>query len=142
MNIIKKMMKKKGISPVIASIILIAITIAVAIAVAGWVFGLFGTYGTAGGVTITVTELTAGGTGVASVDYTVTNSKSTSITVDTVRIQGLDLAVTTGFPVIAYDTDTELVTLVGTGTLTAGMAYTIQFVLADGTTLTTVATAS
>ncbi|MCP8321756.1 MAG: hypothetical protein H3Z52_12595, partial [archaeon] len=42
--------KKKGISPVIASIILIAITIAVAIAVAGWVFGLFGTYGSAGGV--------------------------------------------------------------------------------------------
>src|SRR5579875_594984 len=44
--------EKRGISPVIATIILIAITIVIAIAVAGWVFGLFGSYSRTQPVTI------------------------------------------------------------------------------------------
>ncbi|PSN81853.1 hypothetical protein B9Q01_09805, partial [Candidatus Marsarchaeota G1 archaeon OSP_D] len=43
---------KKGISPVIATIILIAITIVIAIAVAAWVFGLFKSY--TGGPAVTI----------------------------------------------------------------------------------------
>lgn len=40
----KRMMKKKGISPVLASIILLAVTVAVGVGVASYVFGLFGSY--------------------------------------------------------------------------------------------------
>ncbi|MFC1754852.1 archaellin/type IV pilin N-terminal domain-containing protein [Thermoproteota archaeon] len=40
----KKIMKKKGISPVLASIILLAVTVAVGVGVASYVFGLFGSY--------------------------------------------------------------------------------------------------
>jgi flagellin-like protein len=37
-------MKKKGISPVLASIILLSVTVAVGVGVASYVFGLFGSY--------------------------------------------------------------------------------------------------
>lgn len=37
-------MKKKGISPVLASIILLAVTVAVGVGLASYVFGLFGSY--------------------------------------------------------------------------------------------------
>lgn len=36
--------KRKGISPVLATIILLAVTVAVGVGVASYVFGLFGTY--------------------------------------------------------------------------------------------------
>src|SRR5215469_4940709 len=39
-----KKQKKKAISPVLATVILIAITLIAAIAIAGFVFGLFGTF--------------------------------------------------------------------------------------------------
>src|SRR5208337_978130 len=44
MQIVKKKNKRKAISPVLATVILIAITLIAAIAVAGFVFGLFGTF--------------------------------------------------------------------------------------------------
>ncbi len=40
----KRIMRKKGISPVLASIILLAVTVAVGVGVASYVFGLFGSY--------------------------------------------------------------------------------------------------
>ena len=40
----KRIMKKKGISPVLASIILLAVTVAVGVGLASYVFGLFGSY--------------------------------------------------------------------------------------------------
>jgi len=38
-------MRRKGISPVIAEVILVAVAIAIAIAVAGWLFGIWGGFG-------------------------------------------------------------------------------------------------
>jgi len=44
MKIVQHGKKRKAISPVLATVILIAITLIAAIAVAGFVFGLFGTF--------------------------------------------------------------------------------------------------
>ena len=41
------MRARKGISPVIATVIIVAVAIAISIAVAGWLFGLWGALGTA-----------------------------------------------------------------------------------------------
>lgn len=38
-------MTRRGISPVIATVIIVAVAIAISIAVAGWLFGLWGTLG-------------------------------------------------------------------------------------------------
>ncbi len=59
MKPIHKNLKKKGISPVIASIILIAVTIAIGVAIAGFVFGIFGTYSAAPNVSVTSSYLRA-----------------------------------------------------------------------------------
>ncbi len=45
-------MKRKGISPVLATIILLAVTVAVGVAVASYVFGLFGSYSAASAIKI------------------------------------------------------------------------------------------
>ncbi|MGQ9719253.1 MAG: archaellin/type IV pilin N-terminal domain-containing protein [Nitrososphaerales archaeon] len=140
-----KRLKKKGISPVIASIILIAITIAIAIAVAGWVFGLFGTYGTGGGVSIAITNLEAGATDTpCSVNFTVTNSKSMAVTITAITVQGTTVSATgLSLAAPAATTISFSQNLATTGPkLTVGMVYTVRFTLSDGTSITTSWTAS
>jgi flagellin-like protein len=53
--------KRKAISPVLATVILIAITLIAAIAVAGFVFGLFGTFTSVARVQASVTGCGANG---------------------------------------------------------------------------------
>ena len=134
MNIIKKMMKKKGISPVIASIILIAITIAVAIAVAGWVFGLFGTYGTAGGVTVISPTLTAATDTFAG---TVKNDKDTSVSLVSVTATRNGGALVTftspSGPWNAHSQGTISGIGAPTAKFTAGNNYVVKVSFSDGT---------
>jgi len=51
--------KRKAISPVLATVILIAITLIAAIAIAGFVFGLFGTFTSTARVQASVTQCVA-----------------------------------------------------------------------------------
>lgn len=51
--------KRKAISPVLATVILIAITLIAAIAIAGFVFGLFGSFTSTAQVSASVTACTA-----------------------------------------------------------------------------------
>jgi flagellin-like protein len=55
--------KRKAISPVLATVILIAITLIAAIAIAGFVFGLFGSFTSTAQVSVTQTALVSTGTG-------------------------------------------------------------------------------
>jgi len=57
--------RRKAISPVLATVILIAITLIAAIAIAGFVFGLFGSFTSSAQVSAQVIACTAG-TGTAS----------------------------------------------------------------------------
>jgi flagellin-like protein len=50
--------RKRGISPVIAIVILIGIAVVVGVALSGWVFGMFRSYTKSGGVTILPSEST------------------------------------------------------------------------------------
>ncbi|MCP8313543.1 MAG: hypothetical protein H3Z53_04110 [archaeon] len=135
--------KKKGISPVIASIILIAITIAVAIAVAGWVFGLFGTYGSAGGVSVINPTLTLG-TPNDTFAATVKNDKDTGVSIVSVTATGdLGEAVTfatTSGPYTAHSSGPITATAT-TGNFTSGSPYTIRIAFSDGTIVSASASA-
>jgi len=58
-----KNMLRKGISPVIATVILVAVTLVIAVAIVGWLFGLWG--GLAGGspaITISYVKVKTDGT--------------------------------------------------------------------------------
>jgi flagellin-like protein len=146
---IKKMMKKKGISPVIASIILIAITVAVAIAVAGWVFGLFGTYGTAGGVSVVGPSLTLSD-GTWTFSATVTNSKDTSVSATSVTATGnggvaVSFTLSSSGPYAAHSTGGALAATVAQDTtpqFTPGNTYSIKVSFSDGTIVNVIVTAS
>ncbi|MEM2872888.1 MAG: archaellin/type IV pilin N-terminal domain-containing protein [Nitrososphaerales archaeon] len=150
-------MKKRGISPVIASIILIAITVAVAIAVAGWVFGLFGTYVGGGGVSIVYGPNTYISAGAAPVDFSFTfrNSGSSAVsivavdfgalqdatdgTITTIHLNKLTLTGNADTTVTPHTTNWN-----GWKTNAApeeGHTYTITFTLSDGTVMPVVLTA-
>ncbi len=146
MNIRK--MKKKGISPVIASIILIAITVAVAIAVAGWVFGLFGTYGTAGGVTVinpTLTNSTVGKNW--NFNATIKNDKDTAVSVVSVTAignGGTNVVFDGSATAPAHTTTDFSATYKYTNTtpFTIGNIYSVKVSFSDGTQVTVSVTAS
>ncbi|MDG6903021.1 MAG: type IV pilin N-terminal domain-containing protein [Nitrososphaerota archaeon] len=72
MNFEKVLQKKrKAISPVLATVILIAITLIAAVAIAGFVFGLFGTFSSSANVQAAVTS--ASHTGATGVVLSLTN---------------------------------------------------------------------
>jgi len=66
--------KRKGISPVLATVILIAITLIAAIAIAGFVFGLFGTFTSTARVQASVTNCSHDGTTGEDCQVILTNS--------------------------------------------------------------------
>jgi len=53
--------RREGITPVIATVILIAVTLIAAVAVTGFTFGLFGSFTASPQVTVTGSSLSAGG---------------------------------------------------------------------------------
>ena len=85
-------MKKSGISPVIATVILIAIAVAVAIAVAFWAAGLTGAFTRFEKLEIINTFVTRN-----SNDYTITisykNSGSTDITIENIFVHEKPLSI-------------------------------------------------
>ncbi|HXX72938.1 MAG TPA: archaellin/type IV pilin N-terminal domain-containing protein, partial [Candidatus Acidoferrales bacterium] len=66
--------KRKAISPVLATVILIAITLIAAIAIAGFVFGLFGTFTSTAQVQASVTSCVQNAGGDELCNLVLTNS--------------------------------------------------------------------
>jgi len=108
MQITTRTHKRKAISPVLATVILIAITLIAAIAIAGFVFGLFGTFtktATVAGNTVSCTDPH----GVCVVDLTNSGTGNTA---------------TSGTFSETYGGVTYAGTITaGGGTITAGGAY-------------------
>jgi flagellin-like protein len=124
---------KKGISPVIATIILIAITIVIAIAVAGWVFGLFGSYSRTQAVTIVASASSCTASG--NCQIMVSNQGGSAVTVVSASINGMSASLNTLNTVIPAGSS-EVVTVTLTG-YTAGQTVQVQLGLSNGNTLST-----
>src|SRR5579875_3889428 len=122
--------KKKGISPVIATIILIAITIVIAIAVAGWVFGLFGSYSRTQPVTIVASASSCSQSQNQCV-LVLSNQGGSAVTVVSASINGQPVSANS----IAGATSAA-VTITQTG-LVAGQTVQVQLGLSNGATLST-----
>src|SRR2546427_11477702 len=78
--------KRKAISPVLATVILIAITLIAAIAIAGFVFGLFGSFTSSAQVQASVTSCTYAAT-IESCTVQATNSGSANTSASTCSIK-------------------------------------------------------
>src|SRR5215471_8647997 len=72
--------KKKAISPVLATVILIAITLIAAIAIAGFVFGLFGTFTTTAQVSASSVTCTHAGVGASNCVIVLSNTGNSPAT--------------------------------------------------------------
>ncbi|MEB3764630.1 MAG: DUF4352 domain-containing protein [Desulfurococcales archaeon] len=112
---------RRGISPVIATVIIVAVAIAISIAVAGWLMGLWGTFGTTEQLQV-LPNSTLNTTNTFKICVKNTGSKTATIT--EIEFVGLDRV--TG---LAQSVEPGQVTCV-TGTLTnsptAGAQYAVK----------------
>jgi flagellin-like protein len=128
MKIVQHGRKRKAISPVLATVILIAITLIAAIAVAGFVFGLFGSFTSSATVTAQVTSCDSA-TGKCNVTLTNTGTSNVAMTGCSVQINGkADASVT-------FVADNAVTTVPASGSLGAVCTSNI---LATGWTAQTV----
>ena len=133
MNTYRKFKKNsKGLSPVIASIILIAVTVAVSIAVAAWMGAL--TVGFMGSNSVTVTTMSFSGTSGAATNAIVVALKNTGtkeVTIATIKLNNVVIpaANVTGVMTVTAAGSTSLtINLAGAGAVwTSGNAYKVDF---------------
>jgi flagellin-like protein len=140
---------KKGISPVIATIILIAITIVIAIAVAAWVFGLFKSYTGGPAVTINAAQSSCKGGNPGSCSLVVSNQGGNSVSIVGATVNGQTAAVAAASCASTSASATVTVSAGAVATayvcgvaFTAGQTLTITLQLNTGSTVTTTIVAS
>jgi archaeal type IV pilus assembly protein PilA len=85
---ISNIRKRKAISPVLATVILIAITLIAAIAIAGFVFGLFGTFTGGQNLQLVNTSCTGGAAGTAFCQLQLANTGGASASVTGCSLYG------------------------------------------------------
>jgi flagellin-like protein len=134
---------KKGISPVIATVILVAVAVVIAAALAGFSSSLFGSYSSTGSaVTVQQATVRADGSGTLSVHNSGnTSDEVLSVAIDTFPAitedngMSFDLPATDG--TVAPDGTVDMTFDAdslddGTGNLTAGDIVTMRITMASG----------
>ncbi|MEO9363234.1 MAG: archaellin/type IV pilin N-terminal domain-containing protein [Nitrososphaera sp.] len=128
---------KKGISPVIATVILVAVAVVIAAALAGFSSSLFGTYaGSGSAVTVGVTEVHTDGSG----SFVLKNSGTVQDTLVSIQVVGQNaFQVVNGAIPANGGTLTVPAAQGDLGTFTAadeGKPVTVKFNMASGSILT------
>jgi flagellin-like protein len=137
--LIKKNKAKKGISPVIATVILVAVAVVIAAALAGFSSSLFGTYSSAGAA-VTVKSITMDDAGHGTV--ILVNSGNVADELVSVSVVGevasltAILPATTPLTVPTDGTDREVDFDFSTLSLTVGQVQTVKMTLKSGAQLT------
>ena len=139
--------QRKGISPIIATVLIIAATLIAFAAVAGYIFGLFGSStksaqaqvvgSTLTGTTLTLTFSNSGGQSVSITGVSATVG-TTSITDSSIAYA---VGTTTGLSGINPGVTTT-VTVTLSARVTSGNTYTFSVALSNGITSTITVTAS
>ena len=125
--------KRKGISPVIATVILIAVAVAIAIAVAFWAAGLTGSFTRFEKLEVTNAYASASNTIILSLK----NTGSSDATISDVFVNGKPLAVSGGTsapltPISLPTGSTTTITLTFSPGLISGVTYDIKVHTANG----------
>ena len=125
--------KKKGISPVVATVILVAVAVVIAAALAGFAGSLFGSYSSGPQVRIQSVSLLDDGTGT----ITMSNAGSADDTVTKVEVKGVGLDDDVDGLVAKNSNPTDIAfALTLTGTLDEGQQVTAIISLQSGATMT------
>jgi archaeal type IV pilus assembly protein PilA len=127
---------KKGISPVIATIILIAVALVLALVVGVFAFGLFSSNAN------TVSLKSATLTGAGAFQFAVSNPSGSAVTITALSVNGASCTGPT-YPIsIAADSVYSLATPCTATGVTAGNNYNFDFTLSNGQAITGVAVAT
>ena len=113
---------RKGISPVLATVIIIAVTLVIAIGVIGWIMGIWGSFGTTESLQVfpdSYINATA-----PALNLHIKNTGTASAVIYKVEIVGTTDTVSTTITVSPGQDTTVSVTL--TGTYTPGTYYTVK----------------
>ena len=129
----KKLLKsKEALSPVVAAIILIGVTVAVSIAVAAWMGSLSIGYMELNEMAIIDVEFTLGDVSTGRIALHVTNSGTSAITVDRIRVNSENSLIwSSGTSDTVGAGDDETFTI--TQAVIVGNKYTITMYTVDGT---------
>jgi flagellin-like protein len=141
--LIKKNKAKKGISPVIATVILVAVAVVIAAALAGFSSSLFGTYSSAGAA-VTVSSLTVDENGAG--DVSLVNSGNVADRLLSMQVVGRETAtldpVTLDIPADGATQTADFIGLADTAdalvadTFEEGQTITVRMNLESGIQLT------
>ena len=138
-HLIKKNKAKKGISPVVATVILVAVAVVIAAALAGFSGSLFSSY--SNGPQIKIQSMTVSATGPAVSELVMSNAGSAADTVLKVHIEGvgdapIDEVIPANSSPITLDNAGAGYAFGGTPTLDEGQQVTAVISLQSGATIT------
>ncbi len=131
---------RKGISPILATVIIIAVTLVIAIGVIGWIMGIWGTFGSTESLQIMPdSTLSADGT----LSLHIKNTGTASAVINKVEIVGTGLSTSTT-ATVGPGTDTTITISfnAASGKIVAGASYQVKVYTAAGNVYSTVITAS
>ena len=140
---------KKGVSPIIATLLLIVIAVAAAVVTYSFVMGFIGTStnpsGQQGQLTYDAYTLRAGGAAQGNLTVYIRNTGSKSVTIQNCYFNGVNAS--TIIPIASSNLtiapgEVKLVSANASQAIQAGVGYTVRFVCADGTILEFTAVAS
>jgi flagellin-like protein len=135
MQIVKKKNKRKAISPVLATVILIAITLIAAIAVAGFVFGLFGSFTSTARIADVQAQLPDGIITAAGLAFQNTGTSNAMVNSITLTYGGVTCSPTitpTSIPATGAATPVPITALNGCAAGTSGQSFVGSAALSNG----------
>jgi flagellin-like protein len=121
------MKAKKGISPILATVILIAVTLVIAVGVIGWVMGIWGSIGRT--EMLSVTPLTLSGN---YLELLVINQGQITATIRNITVEGLGWCVPTNTTTIPAGSSTPVSCTINGTPAVAGVVYTVKVITSSG----------
>lgn len=123
---------RSGISPVLATVIIIAVTLVIAIGVIGWIMGIWGSFGTTESLQVFPDSyISASG---PSLSLHIKNTGTASAVIYKVEVVGVESVATT--ITVSPGQDTSLTITLTSTTYTAGTYYTVKIYTQAGNVYT------
>jgi len=125
------MKTKKGISPILATVILIAVTLVIAVGVIGWVMGIWGSMGRTEMLSVTPIKLTSSDNNGAYIELLIINQGQIKAQIDRIIVETLGECNPTNNTIDPGDSSTVNCTISGKSP-TSGVVYTVKVITSSG----------
>jgi flagellin-like protein len=122
------MKTKKGISPILATVILIAVTLVIAVGVIGWVMGIWGSMGRTEMLSVTPIKLDSAN---KQLQLLIINQGQITAKINNITVEGLG-SCDGNFETISPGNSTTITCIISGESPTAGVVYTVKVITSSG----------